>query len=336
MKRRAQAEEDNSDKYLAEYEKAMPAARMEGLDHELVSEFVKKMDAKPEETNEILVQMELAGYDGKLLKPTGLGMLLFGVRPQALYPNAVVRATWRKDGQVRKVVTIEGPLLKQTKQLFHWFEELMPSHIDRSKVERGTVYDYPLDVVRELSINAIVHRDYEMKGAPVYFEINDDAIVIKSPGLPEPPLTLKQISSFTAPSYSRNPIIMYVLDKFDQVEQRGLGFETVRELPKKGIPLPEVTYEEPYVVITLPFNSKASSAGQIGLTAEEQQAYDYIRINEPITRSDIEKLLGVDNKKAVRILNKLIGKGLVESDGRSRGVTYSVSGQFSGQSVSKK
>lgn len=129
---------------------------------------------------------------------------------------------------------------------------------------------------------------------------------------------------------------MYVLDKFDQVEQRGLGFETVRELPKKGIPLPEVTYEEPYVVITLPFNAKASSAGQIGLTAEEQQAYDYIRINELVTRSDIEKLLGVDNKKAVRILNRLIGKGLIESDGKSRGVTYSASGRFSGQSVSKK
>ena len=98
---------------------------------------------------------------------------------------------------------------------------------------------------------------------------------------------------------------------------RGLGFETVRGLPKKGIPLPEVTYEEPYVVISLPFNRKASSAAQIGLTEEEQRTYDYIRLNEPVTRSAIETLLGVDNKKAVRILNKLISKGVIVSEGKS-------------------
>lgn len=336
VKRRMEAEKGDTDKYLAEYEKTVATAKMEGMDKELVSQFVERMDATPEETNDILMQMELAGYDGKVMKPTGLGMLLLGKRPQSLYPNAVVKATWKKDGMVRKVVTFEGPLLKQTKALFDWYKELIPSHIDRSDVSRGVKYDYPLEVVRELSINAIVHRDYELRGAPVYFEVNDDAVVIKSPGLPEPPLTLRQISSFTAPSYSRNPIVMYVLDKFDQVEQRGLGFETVRGLPKKGIPLPEVTYEEPYVVISLPFNRKASSAAQIGLTEEEQRTYDYIRLNEPVTRSAIETLLGVDNKKAVRILNKLISKGVIVSEGKSRGITYSVSGHFPGQSVSKK
>lgn len=60
---------------------------------------------------------------------------------------------------------------------------------------------------------------------------------------------------------------------------------------------------------------------------------EYIRINEPVTRSDIETLLGIDNKKAMRILNKLIDKGVIMSQGKSRGITYSVSGQFLGQSV---
>ena len=71
------------------------------------------------------------------------------------------------------------------------------------------------------------------------------------------------------------------------------------------------------------------------LSEKEIKVLEYIRINEPVTRSDIETLLGIDNKKAVRILNKLIDKGVIISQGKSRGVTYSVSGQFSGQSVSK-
>ena len=331
----AAAEAEEEEQYMAEYEKPVKTAQMEGLDPELVAGFIARMDAKPEETNVILKQMELAGDDGKVLKPTGLGLLLFGKRPQSIYPNAVIRATWKKGGQVKNAVTIEGPILKQTLQLFEWYKELLPSHIDRSNVERGIVYEYPLEVVRELSINAIVHRDYELKGAPIYFEVNDDAIVVKSPGLPEPPLTLQQISSFTAPSYSRNPIIMYVLDKFDQVEQRGLGFETVRELPKRGIPLPEVTYEEPYVVIRMPFSAKGASIARIGLSAEEQRTFDYIRIKGAVKRNEIESLLEVDNKKALRVLNKLIEKGMLVSTGQTRGVTYSVSGQFLVQGVSK-
>lgn len=61
-------------------------------------------------------------------------------------------------------------------------------------------------------INAIVHRDYDIDGAPIYFEINDDAIIIKS------------LKRFNAPSLSRNPKIMYVFDQMNLVEQRGLGF----------------------------------------------------------------------------------------------------------------
>lgn len=128
---------------------------------------------------------------------------------------------------------------------------------------------------------------------------------------------------------------MYVLDKFDQVEQRGLGFETVRELPKKGIPLPVVTYEEPYVVITLPLNTDILTRKASGLSKEEMRVWDYIRMHDSVTRLDIESLLGVDSKKAVRVLNKLIDKSLVVSEGKSRGVRYSASGQISGQDVSK-
>lgn len=36
-------------------------------------------------------------------------------------------------------------------------------------------------------------------------------------------------------------------------EQRGLGFQTIRELPgKHGLPLPIVAYEDPYMVFRFP------------------------------------------------------------------------------------
>ena len=46
----------------------------------------------------------------------------------------------------------------------------------------------PIEVVNELVKNAILHRDYDIKGAPIYLEINDDAIIINSPGYAVPPI----------------------------------------------------------------------------------------------------------------------------------------------------
>jgi ATP-dependent DNA helicase RecG len=110
-----------------------------------------------------------------------------------------------------------------------------------------------LVVFREAIVNAIVHRDYDIDGAPIYFEINDNAIIIKSPGKPVKPITLEQIKRFNAPSLSRNPKIMYVFDQMDIVEQRGLGFQTIKDLPKKhNLPLPLVSFDAPYMVLTFP------------------------------------------------------------------------------------
>ncbi|MBR6903499.1 MAG: hypothetical protein IKN32_01455, partial [Bacteroidales bacterium] len=112
-------------------------------------------------------------------------------------------------------------------------------------------YIHPIRML--LPVMVILHRDYDIEGAPIYLEINQDAIIIKSPGYAVPPIKLNLISNFSAPSLSRNPKIMFVFDALDLAEQRGLGFMTVRELPEKySLPLPLVSYQEPYLVFTLP------------------------------------------------------------------------------------
>ena len=181
----------------------------------------------------------------------------------------------------------------------------------------------------------MVHRDYGLKGAPVYFEINDQSIIIKSPGLPEPPVTLEQIKSFTAPSFSRNPVIMYVLDKLDYAEQRGLGFETVKDLPKKNIPLPIVEYNAPYIEIILPLTMNEAEALYGDLTEKEIKILEFIRTGGEVSSTDIQKYFDLEQKPVARILGKLKEKAYVESVGLARNTRYRAieSGQESGQNV---
>lgn len=175
--------------------------------------------------------------------------------------------------------------------------------------------------IREAIINAIVHRDYDIEGAPIYFEINDNAIIIKSPGAPVLPLKLEQIKQFNAPSLSRNPKIMYVFDQLKLVEQRGLGFQTLKELPDKfNLPLPLVSFENPYMVFKFPRSAKAikSIAPESRLSKlneEELAGYNYIRVIGKTTRKEYEDHFSFDKKKAERHLKHLVELGLIARKG---------------------
>ena len=169
-----------------------------------------------------------------------------------------------------------------------------------------------------------------MEGAPIYFEINDKAIIIKSPGLPVEPIKIKQIQELNAPSLSRNPKIMYVFEQMDLVEQRGLGFQTINELPVKyNLPLPVITFEEPYIVFTFPRNmedlKEISGNDKIKtLNADELRGYNYIRQVKKITRKEYEKQFGYDTKKAERHLKRMTELGLIDKKGSSSATYYEI------------
>ena len=56
------------------------------------------------------------------------------------------------------------------------------------------------ELVREGIVNALVHRDYDIKGAKCQLIVTPDTIVLKSPGRPIKPITVEQLQSFDAPT----------------------------------------------------------------------------------------------------------------------------------------
>ena len=272
----------------------------------------------------------LLGRKDNSLVPTGLGLLLFGERPQLLYPNALIRATYKTAGRREEIYTSEGALVNQANDIIEWYEKRIGQQIDRSEAQRKTIYDYPKEVIRESLINAISHRDYDLEGAPIYFEINDTAIIIKSPGMPVEPIRLEQIQNFNAPSLSRNPKIMYIFGLMKLVEQRGLGFQTINELPTKyNLPLPVVTFDNPYLVFTFPRNLEALKEVAENdkvkeLNADELRGYEYIRLVKKITRKEYENHFGYDTKKAERHLKRMTELKLIERKGSSSATYYEI------------
>jgi len=49
-------------------------------------------------------------------------------------------------------------------------------------VNRQDMYEIPIEVLREASVNALMHRDYSITGTQVSVEVFDDRVEIVNPG----------------------------------------------------------------------------------------------------------------------------------------------------------
>ena len=317
---------------FSEIEQPILSATLDDLDEEGIKEFLEKAeDFKltygSDEFYRVFVQLKyLAGNDSNI-HPTGLGLLLFGKNPQIFFPHAVIRATYVNAGGREDIANFSGSLPKQAKDSINWFKKMVGNGIDRSNAEREDVYRYPEDVVRESIINALAHRSYDIDGAAVHLEISDETIIIRSPGAPVKPISIERIRNLDAPYLSKNPKITYAFEKLRLSENRGLGFKTIRNLPMKhGLPLPAVTYDEPYLTFAF------SRAYGLGISDErisklsntEAKGLDYIRLSSPITRKAYEESLGVTTKTAERNLALFVELGLVKRVGLGPKTSYEI------------
>lgn len=322
---RAKTIQDKTKKVvLSELENAEIKSKIDDLSKEKIDKFISlgklKVEYLSDDFFHIFEQLGLLENKAGVYVPTGIGLLLFGNRPQLVYQNALIRATYKTKDRNEKLETIQGPIVSQASDAIEWFQNVIDKQTDRSNAQRQTVYDYPSEVIREAVINAIVHRDYDILGAPIYLEVNDDAIVVKSPGYPVAPLKLEQIQKFNAPSLSRNPKIMYVFDQMEIVEQRGLGFETMKNLPTKyNLPLPIITFEDPYLVFSFPRNLNAVKQINIydnikQLTNEELAGYEWIRGNLEVATKDYAEHFKYSQRTASRHLSKMLELNLLETN----------------------
>ena len=196
--------------------------------------------------------------------------------------------------------------------------------------ERKEKSSFPLEVLREAVINAIVHRDYTIEEGKSSILINNDSIVINSPGAPLPSISLEQLNTFKAPSLSRNPIIDYVFNKMEYMEETGLGMSSLKSLNDKyDLPLPEYTFEEPFLKLTFPKTMEdvkrvSKHKGVANLNEEELLGYEFIKSKEEVKRSEYEENFEFEKKKAERHLNKMVEEELIERKGAGPSTYYKV------------
>jgi ATP-dependent DNA helicase RecG len=336
LERAASSREEKKPKIimLSPLENAFRTAKTTDFSTEALEEYrsiaVIKEEVRSHAFNRRFVQQGLLKEQDGRLTPTGFGLLLFGKEPRTIMPQAGLLATIHYPDGREEPKNFDGPMVLIPGQLERWLNDKLPNVIDRSRMQRREIPPLPFEMVREAVVNALIHRDYDIRQAKCQLTVRVDTITVRSPGGPLAPITLEQLQTFKAPMLSRNPELHYVFARMELAEERGFGLMSMKaNAETAGLPLPKYAWEDPYLVLTL-FRSPAAAVRGLSpemldrLNADERASWQFIVGREFVTSPALMKQMDFDERKAQRVLRKLLDSGLLHRVGRGPATRYKV------------
>jgi ATP-dependent DNA helicase RecG len=319
---------------LSKYEDPVTAVALDDLSTEALERYRAKAGIAAEvgsgEFHRLLRQQGLlTGGEGDAMVPSGFGLILFGKQPRNAVPQAglLARADLPDGSSTRK--EFGEALVLIPSLLEKWLNAVLPSTLDRSRMERQERVDLPFEMIREAVVNALVHRDYDIAGQKCQIVINADTITINSPGGPVPPITLDQLQSFSAPMKSRNPVLHYVFARMGMAEEQGFGLANSlkRQAEKLNLPLPSFAMEGDYLVLTIYRSRKAaatvlSKATLQAMNGAEVSGWEFLSGRTGTTQSEYARHMGITARTAQRHLTHFVEMGLLRRIGSGPATEY--------------
>jgi ATP-dependent DNA helicase RecG len=326
------------------------------LDDDLVGAYLARVRRRSPafratDRERLLVRLGVLTTDADgTLRPTVAGLLCLGEYPQEFFPQLFVSFVVLPGLRMGEIApdgrrfldneTINGPIPSMVADVVAVAIRNMRAGAIVTGVGREDRYDYPLGVIRELIVNALMHRDYSpaARGAQVQVELYPDRLVVASPGGLFGPITVADLGSEEHPSTSRNQTLAAMLADVEVpgsrgealCENRGSGLLSVMaELRRAGMSPPEFDVKPGRVTVTVPQHALLApetvawigSLRQTSLSDEQHLALAMMRTAGRVTNAMLQAW-GVDRLSAGRALKDLVSRGLAASTGGRRYASY--------------
>ena len=253
-------------------------------------------------------------------------IILFGKDPAKFYPGIYVKIGrfGKDDTDIIFQETEEGNLIMLLQavlnQLNHKFLIRSIGFEGMHRIEKG---EYPLAAIREMLLNALVHRNY--MGAPIQIRVYDDKISIWNEGSLPAGLTLAALKRSHS-SRPRNPIIADVSFKGGYIDAWGRGTIKILDTCKEAeLPEPEMQEQDGGFIITIFKNNLTQDhLIKLGLNDRQVKAVIFVKEKGRISNADYQELFSVSKATATRDLTELLDKfTLLEKVGQTgAGTTY--------------
>lgn len=271
--------------------------------------------------------------------PVSLGaLLLFGTERavERWLPNAEVLFLDSRERHDTVTVRMSGSLLSSAARL----NELLEQRASVTELYVGLHrVDVPLisSITRRESIaNALIHRDYSMRG-PTTVQLTESEFSVTSGGGLPPGVT---ISSILTESRPRSPILAEAFRRAGLVERRGKGVNEMFESQlRAGRDAPDYTRTtSSTVTVAVPLGNvdrdlvrflvAFENDQQTALGLDELRIVHEVRASGSATPAELVEVLRIPLPAVRTTASRLVEKGLLESRGAGRNRQFHLTARF--------
>jgi ATP-dependent DNA helicase RecG len=267
--------------------------------------------------------------DGKL---TNAAYLLF--KSNDSFVTTIELGRFQDSITIKDTARTKADVLTQIEQVL----DFVRKHINKQVIITGDArntqkWQYPMEAIREIVINMVIHRDYRSASDSIV-KIFDNKIEFYNPGHLPDEITIVDLLSGNYKSNPRNKLIADLCKDMHLIEKYGSGIGRIFKYFKEyGLSEPEFRNISDGFQVTV-FGERATDTPPITpqsppnhpqlppitppITEMEERFMELIRQNAKITRKDMAAALAVSINVVKEYLEKLKRKGILERKGDNR------------------
>lgn len=278
----------------------------------------------PEESGltipDILDKLRLTDQ-GKLKRAA---VILFAKDPNRFYPNVKVKIGrfGSDDADLKFQEEIEGNLIellhKVPEQLNKKFLIRQIQFEGLQRIEKG---EYPVAAIREMLLNALVHRTY--MGAAIQMRVYDDKITLWNEGPLPAGMELASLKR-THSSRPRNLLIADICFKAGYIDLWGRGtLKILNSCIEAGLPEPDIQELDGGILVTL-YKDKYSEEQlkKLDLNERQMRAVSYVKAQGKITNKEYQVMNAVSRNTASNDLANLVDKHVLTASEKKGAGSY--------------
>ncbi|MBI5299847.1 MAG: putative DNA binding domain-containing protein [Deltaproteobacteria bacterium] len=236
------------------------------------------------------------------------GVLFFAKEPRRFIPQSeltcvLFQGTGKADILDRK--DMQGTLPENVEQAMVFLKRHLSLRYEIKTLQRKEILELPENALREAVLNAVVHRDYSIRGSIVMVEIYRDRVEIVDPGGLPPGMKRSDLGKRCV---HRNPKLVDLFHRMGEIEKIGSGIRRMKDATKKAhVPPPRFEVTGFFVAVF----KKEEEFKKLPLIVEKtvektvEKILLFVKTNPQITQKELMKKTGLTRRGIEWNLRKL-------------------------------
>ena len=278
-------------------------------------------------SGDVLTSLNLATKDG--IKNAGVLFFAREPRRHILQCETILvsfKGTKRVDILDRK--DVQDDLWTQYQEAMIFLKRHLSVRTEIKGLDRKDYYEIPLEALREAVANALIHRDYGIRGTSIMVEVHENCVIIKNPGGFPAGMSREKLGDL---SVRRNELIADIFARMHRIERMGSGFKRIREsMESAGLPFPKISSNEFFFIEFERPQKKSERVVEKGvervvekgvgkISANQQKIIETIQKNPMATAKELADFVGISHRKIQSNLAKLKSAGVLKRIGADKG-----------------